>query len=199
MNVIVDYKAGNLQNLKNALDFLGLPSTIVTAAAPILKADRILLPGVGAFGHAADNLRQSGLLEAILEKVQSGTPLLGICVGMQLLFSQSHEMGVHEGLNLVPGKVVRFDHELKIPQIGWNQTEFLREDPLLQGIESKSYFYFVHSYHGVAESRDNVLATADYGLEFNAIVRKDNVWGVQFHPEKSQNAGLQLLKNFCSL
>ncbi|MBF0353072.1 MAG: imidazole glycerol phosphate synthase subunit HisH [SAR324 cluster bacterium] len=199
MNVIIDYKAGNLLNLKNALDFLDIPNDIVTDPESVRKADRILFPGVGAFGAARNNLKQSGMLEAIRESVAAGKPFLGICVGAQLLFEESEEDGIHEGLGLLKGKVVRFRHELKIPQMGWNQVHRVKPDLLFQDIPDHSYFYFVHSYHFLPENEANVLAHTDYGVQFSSVVRQDNVWGVQFHPEKSQDAGLRLLKNFCDL
>ncbi|MGK5094852.1 imidazole glycerol phosphate synthase subunit HisH [Deltaproteobacteria bacterium TL4] len=199
MNVIIDYNAGNLLNLKNALDYLGLKNEIVTDAEVVRKAARILFPGVGAFAPAMENLRKSGMLDAILEQLRAGIPFLGICVGAQLLFREGEEEGPHQGLNVIKGKVIRFQHELKIPQMGWNQVSVLRENPLFQGIPNQSYFYFVHSYHFVPELPEETLATTEYGLSFTSAVNHGNVWGVQFHPEKSQDVGLQVLKNFCTL
>ena len=199
MNVIIDYKVGNLHNLKNALDFSGVENQLVSHADELKEADRILLPGVGAFGPAMEHLRNSGMLESLQEKVQAGTPLLGICVGAQLLMDESEEDGSRVGLGWIPGKVKRFQHELKIPQIGWNQVSQQRKDPLFQDVLDEMHFYFVHSYHLRPENSEHVLGLSNYGCDFAAVVRKDNLWGVQFHPEKSQNAGLQLLKNFCTL
>ena len=199
MNVIIDYKVGNLYNLKNALDFSGVGNQLVSHADELKEADRILLPGVGAFGPAMEHLRNSGMLESLQEKVQAGTPLLGICVGAQLLMDESEEDGSRVGLGWIPGKVKRFQHELKIPQIGWNQVSQQRKDPLFQDVLDEMHFYFVHSYHLRPENSGHVLGLSNYGYDFAAVVRKDNLWGVQFHPEKSQNAGLQLLKNFCTL
>ena len=199
MNVIIDYKVGNLHNLKNALDFSGVENQLVSHADELKEADRILLPGVGAFGPAMEHLRNSGMLESRQEKVQAGTPLLGICVGAQLLMDESEEDGSRVGLGWIPGKVKRFQHELKIPQIGWNQVSQQRKDPLFQDVLDEMHFYFVHSYHLRPENSGHVLGLSNYGYDFAAVVRKDNLWGVQFHPEKSQNAGLQLLKNFCTL
>ena len=199
MNVIIDYKAGNLLNLKNALDHLGLPNQIVQDAHQVRLAQRILFPGVGAFAPAIANLKKSGMLEALHEKIQGGTPFLGICVGAQLLFQEGEEAGNHQGLGVIEGKVIRFRHDLKIPQIGWNQVSLLSEDPLFQKISNQSYFYFVHSYHFVPDQRSDILATTEYGYAFASVIRRQNVWGVQFHPEKSQEVGLQLLKNFCTL
>ena len=199
MNVIIDYKVGNLHNLKNALDFYSVKNQIVSVADEVRKADRILLPGVGSFTPAMEQLIKSGMLDVIKEKIEEGTPLLGICLGAQLLLDQSEEDGNHTGLGCIPGKVKRFKHQLKIPQIGWNQVSQQTNDPLFQKITDNMHFYFVHSYHMLVENSEHVLGLSSYGHEFTSVVRKDNFWGVQFHPEKSQNAGLQLLKNFCTL
>ena len=199
MNVIIDYKVGNLHNLKNALDFSSVDNRLVSVADDVRKANRILLPGVGAFAPAMEQLRKSGMLEVLQEKVTAGTPLLGICVGAQLLMDQSEEDGTHVGLGWIPGKVKRFNHQLKIPQMGWNEVSQQKEDPLFQGVDDMMHFYFVHSYHLLVENSEHVLGLSSYGYDFASVVRKDNLWGVQFHPEKSQNVGLQLLKNFCTL
>ena len=199
MNVIIDYKVGNLHNLKNALDYYAVKNQIVSDAEDILKADRIMLPGVGAFSPAMEQFRKSEMLEALEEKVKSGVPLLGICVGAQLLMDESEEDGMHTGLGWIPGKVKRFQHQLKIPQIGWNQVSQQKEDFLFNKVADEMHFYFVHSYHLLPEKSEHVLGLSSYGYDFASVVRKDNLWGVQFHPEKSQNAGLQLLKNFCTL
>ena len=199
MNVIIDYKVGNLHNLKNALDYYAVKNQIVSDAEDILKADRIMLPGVGAFSPAMEQLRKSGMLAALEEKVISGVPLLGICVGAQLLMDESEEDGMHTGLGWIPGTVKRFQHQLKIPQIGWNQVSQQKEDFLFNKVADEMHFYFGHSYHLLPEKSEHVLGLSSYGYDFASVVRKDNLWGVQFHPEKSQNAGLQLLKNFCTL
>ena len=199
MNVIIDYKVGNLHNLKNALDFSDVETQLVSVADEVRKADRILLPGVGAFAPAMEQLRKSGMLEVLQEKVKAGTPLLGICVGAQLLMDESEEDGTHAGLGWIPGKVQRFQHQLKIPQMGWNQVSQQQEDPLFEQVADEMHFYFVHSYHLLPENSEHILGHSNYGYDFASVVRKDNLWGVQFHPEKSQNAGLQLLKNFCTL
>jgi glutamine amidotransferase len=198
MNVIIDYKVGNLHNLKNALDYSGVENQLVCKADEVRNADRILLPGVGAFAPAMEQLRQSGMLEVLQEKVESGTPLLGICVGAQLLMDESEEDGTHTGLGWIPGKVKRFQHQLKIPQMGWNQVSKQKQDPLFEEVADETHFYFVHSYHLLPENSEHVLGLSNYGYDFASVVRKDNLWGVQFHPEKSQNAGLRLLKNFCT-
>ena len=199
MNVIIDYNVGNLHNLKNALDFNGIQNKLVSKANDVKKADRILLPGVGAFAPAMDHLKHSGMLEALHEKVQSGVPVLGICVGAQLLLDNSEEDGFHDGLGWIKGRVKRFNHKLKIPQIGWNFVKQKKNNLLFKDVSDEMYFYFVHSYHLVPKNSFQVLGTTNYGYDFASVICKDNLWGVQFHPEKSQNAGLQLLKNFCTL
>ena len=199
MNVIIDYNVGNLHNLKNALDFSGIENRVVTNPDEVKNADRILLPGVGAFAPAMDHLKKSGMLEALQEKFQSGAPMLGVCVGAQLLMDSREEDGFHYGLGWIKGKVKRFSHELKIPQIGWNSVKKQKNNLLFKHVSDEMYFYFVHSYHLELRNRDQVLGMTNYGYDFASVVCKENLWGVQFHPEKSQNAGLQLLKNFCTL
>ena len=200
MIAIIDYNVGNLHNLKNALDFQGLPNRIVREAHELDGADHIILPGVGAFRPAMDRLREAGMEPVVREKVAAGVPFLGVCVGLQLLFEESEEDGLHEGLGLLRGRIVRFkDTTLKVPQIGWNQVAWQHDDPLVEGIADQSYFYFVHSYYALPSDPADALGVADYGEPFAAVVRHGNVWGVQFHPEKSQNAGLRLLKNFAAL
>ena len=199
MNVIINYNVGNLHNLKNALDFSGIENRLVTDPNEVKKADRILLPGVGAFAPAMDHLKKSGMLDALQEKFQSGSPMLGVCVGAQLLLDNSEEDGFHDGLGWIPGKVKRFSHELKVPQIGWNSVKKQKNNLLFKDVSDEMHFYFVHSYHLELENTDQVLGMTNYGYDFASVVCKENLWGVQFHPEKSQNAGLQLLKNFCTL
>ena len=199
MNVIIDYNVGNLHNLKNALDYGGIESKLVSHADDVKKADRILLPGVGAFAPAMNHLKHSGMLEALHEKVRSGTPMLGVCVGAQLLMDSSEEDGFHDGLVWIKGEIKRFSHKLKIPQIGWNSVTQQKNNLLFKDVSDEMHFYFVHSYHLEPANSDQVLGITNYGYDFASVVFKDNLWGVQFHPEKSQNAGLQLLKNFCTL
>ena len=199
MNVIIDYNVGNLHNLKNALDYCGIESKLVSHADDVKKADRILLTGVGAFAQAMKHLKHSGMLESLHEKVQSGTPMLGVCVGAQLLMDSSEEDGLHDGLGWIQGKVKRFSHELKIPQIGWNSVTQQKKNLLFKDVSDEMHFYFDHSYHLEPANSDQVIGITNYGYDFASVVCKDNLWGVQFHPEKSQNAGLQLLKNFCTL
>lgn len=200
MIAVVDYGVGNLFSLCSSLNAIGA-STVVTAdEAAIRKADKIILPGVGAFGDAADKLRALGLDELLREQAAAGREILGICLGMQLLFESSEEYSVHEGLGLLKGRVVnmegRLPAELKIPHIGWNTLHFQRRHRLLQGIREGDCVYFVHSFYA-QDCEDSLIATAEYGREIAAIVGKDNVMGCQFHPEKSGNVGLAILRAFC--
>lgn len=194
---IINYRAGNLQNIQNSLDFIGADSKIISSPDEMEGIEKFVFPGVGAFGHAIKNLKKFGFWEPVKEKIAQGIPFLGICVGMQVLFQMSEEDAKQEGLSIVSGHVKKFKNELKVPQIGWNKVHFLNEqDPLLKGIKNDSWFYFVHSYACYPENQEEVLAKTEYGKTYCSIVKKGNLWGVQFHPEKSQNDGLQLLKNF---
>lgn len=194
---IINYRAGNLQNIQNSLDYIGADSKIINAPEEMEGIEKFVFPGVGAFGHAVKNLKSYGFWEPIKEKIAQGVPFLGICVGMQLLFQMSEEDSSEEGLGLVEGEVKKFTDQLKVPQIGWNKVHFLNdEDPLLKGIKNDSWFYFVHSFACYPKRSEDLLAETEYGENYCSITRKGNLWGVQFHPEKSQNDGLQLLKNF---
>ena len=194
---IINYRCGNLQNLQNALDALGHPSRLINSPEEMEGIQKYILPGVGAFGHAAANLHEFGFWEPLHRAFESKTPILGICVGMQLLFSKSLEDGEHQGLGLIEGQVVRFEHDLKVPHMGWNKVNIHNpEDPLLQGIGEQNWFYFVHSYACYPDQKERILGAADYGHEFCAMARRGNLWGVQFHPEKSQEDGMKLLDNF---
>jgi len=198
--VIIDYGMGNLRSVEKALLVVGGNPLVSGDAAIIRHAKRLILPGVGAFGDAMENLRRAYIDRAILETAQSGTPILGLCLGLQLLFSESEEFGRHEGLNLIAGKVRRFETPgLRVPHVGWNQIEIDRMDPLLGATADGSYFYFVHSFYVEPEAPTDVLCWTDYGGRFCSVARRDNVWGAQFHPEKSQEAGKQLLRNFLNL
>ena len=196
---IFDYGVGNLQNLKNAIDHLELQNCIVQNPDDLESCDRMLLPGVGAFSPAMENLRASGMFKKLEKKVRQGMPLLGICLGAQLLLDESSEDGRCQGLGWIPGKVRRFKHSLKVPQMGWNQVKFQQQDPIFEKLPSSSYFYFVHSYFMEPETSNMVLGTTDYDHDFASVVHRENLWGVQFHPEKSQQAGLDLLNNFCTM
>jgi glutamine amidotransferase len=197
--VIVDYGMGNLRSVQKALECLGYPAQITSDPEVVRRAGKVILPGVGAFADAMARLRESGLDEALRHFVATGRPLLGICLGLQLLFSRSHEDGLHEGLNLLAGEVVRFasDPRLKVPHMGWNTLRLQQPAcPLFRGLPSEPAVYFVHSYYAVPEDPAIVAATADYPAPFAAVVWKDNLVATQFHPEKSQRVGLQMLANF---
>lgn len=196
MIAIIDYGGGNLRSVQNGFAAAGFPTVVTDEQHELEAADGLVLPGVGAFGQAMKNLRQSGLGQLLLRRVAAGVPLLGICLGLQLLFEKSDEKGEHAGLGLIEGAVVPFSGVLKVPQIGWNQLSIRREHPLLEGIRQGDYFYFVHSFYACPTDPAVVLASADYGGEFAAVVQKDHLFGIQFHPEKSSRLGLQILKNF---
>jgi glutamine amidotransferase len=199
MLAVIDYGAGNLRSVLHALNHLGAESIRVVRAPHDLRgATKIILPGVGAFGAGMLKLREQDLVQPIRDAIYTGVPYLGICLGMQFLFEGSDEMGKHEGFGLLPGTVKRFpdDMGLKVPHMGWNQICAHRPSALLRNIEPDSYAYFVHSYYCVPANQDDVLLTTDYGIPFTAAVQRDNIYGVQFHPEKSQRTGLQLLANF---
>ncbi|WP_068779158.1 imidazole glycerol phosphate synthase subunit HisH [Paenibacillus sp. GM2] len=198
---IVDYGMGNLHSVAKAIERLGYEAVVSGEAAVLLAADGILLPGVGAFGDAMEQLTASGLDGTLRQAADSGKPLLGICLGMQLLFSASEEHGLHDGLGLLPGHAVRFSPEcgLKVPHMGWNRLQFKQpEHPLLAGLD-EGHVYFVHSYHVLPEREQDLLAVTDYGQPVTAIVGRGNVFGMQFHPEKSGELGMALLRNFLAL
>ncbi|WP_379128620.1 imidazole glycerol phosphate synthase subunit HisH [Paenibacillus sp. sgz500958] len=198
---IVDYGLGNLHSVSKAVERLGCESLITGDAEQILAADSVILPGVGAFGDAMEQLRLSGL-DQVVKKVAAGTqPLLGICLGMQLLFSSGEEYGVHQGLDIIPGSVIRFAprEDYKVPHMGWNKLSFLQANsPLLTDLD-EGHVYFVHSYHALVERESDLLAVTDYGFPVTAIVGRGNVFGMQFHPEKSGELGMRLLGNFLKL
>lgn len=201
MNVIIDYGVGNLFSLKSSFAFLGEPVRVSSDPDEIYKADRVILPGVGAFADAAARLRAGGLDEAVTSVAKKGTPLLGICLGMQLLFDASEEYGYHAGLGLLPGCVRRIpvpDESYKIPQIGWNSLHIVREHPLFANTNEGDFVYFVHSFHA-EDCGEALLATTDYGTTVTAAAARDNVCGTQFHPEKSGEVGLSILRAFCAI
>lgn len=195
MIAIVDYGMGNLRSVQKAFEFLGYDAAVTDQAQTLAEASHIVLPGVGAFRDAIEALKGKGLDETIKREVKKGKPFLGICLGMQMLFDRSLEDGEYEGLGLIGGEVVRFDTDLKIPHIGWNTVFYNKKTPLFDGIDDNS-FYFVHSYHAAKVADADVETTCVYGYEFVSGVNRDNVWGVQFHPEKSGDTGLKVLRNF---
>ena len=199
MITIVDYGVGNLFSVVSGLNFIGADSQISSDPDTVRNAEKLLLPGVGAFADAAELLNKTGLGQAVKDAVSKGTPLLGICLGMQLLFDKSYEFGECEGLGLIPGEIhpLRNDisAELKVPQMGWNPLKIIKDDPLLDGIDEGDCVYFVHSFYA-KHCEENLCAVAEYGVYVPALVRKNNVWGAQFHPEKSGDVGLRILKNF---
>lgn len=202
MIAIIDYGVGNLFSLSCSLKAVGA-EVIVTGDAEVLRAaDKLILPGVGAFEDAAKKLRATGLDKVILEEAAKGKPLLGICLGMQMLFDKSYEYGEHEGLGLIPGKVVamsgRIPEGLNIPHIGWNALRFEKESPIFRDLKEGDCVYFVHSYFA-DDCADSVTATAEYGIPITAAVQRGNVFGCQFHPEKSGEAGLFILRAFCEM
>lgn len=199
MIAIIDYGMGNIRSAQRGLEHVGAEVRIVHSPDEIELASAIVVPGDGAFGKAMDNLRAASWIEPLDDWVTRGKPLLGICVGMQLLFETSEEMGMHQGLGILQGSVRRFPDGLKIPQMGWNQIDLQQMNPLLTQVPDGGYVYFVHSYYCCPSDTSINLATTDYGIEFASIVARDNVWGVQFHPEKSQKVGLIILENFVSI
>jgi glutamine amidotransferase len=199
MIAVIDYGAGNLRSVRNALVHLGAQVKTVDDPAD-LAANKIVLPGVGAFGKGIERLRAAGFEGPVKEAAAAGTPLLGICLGMQFLFEESDELGQHVGLGLLPGRVTRFPNGgLKVPHIGWNQIDIATAHPLLEGVPDGAYAYFVHSYYPVAEEEGDILATTEYGLRYASVAGRGNVYGIQFHPEKSQAVGLRILNNFVAM
>lgn len=205
MIAIVDYGVGNIFSLYSSFGNIGTEAVLTSDADKIRAADKIILPGVGAFGDAAEKLKASGLADVVLEQAQMGKPLLGICLGMQLLFEKSHEYGEHDGLGLIRGDVITMEGvvpaEFKVPHIGWNSLQFPKgkeRSPLFRYIEEGDFVYFVHTYFGT-NCEDSVIATTEYGTDLTAAVAKDNVYGVQFHPEKSGDVGMKILKGFIEL
>jgi glutamine amidotransferase len=201
MIAIVDYQMGNLRSVQKALEKVGHAAEITSDPQVLGRADKIILPGVGAFRDAIAELRGRDLVGPIKDAIEAGKPFLGICLGLQLLFDVSHEDGEYEGLGIMSGEVIRFKlpPEYKVPHMGWNQAKIVRRAPILDGIEEGAHFYFVHSYYVVPTDRDLVAIEAEYPNPFCAMVWRNNLFATQFHPEKSQANGLRLLKNFAEL
>ncbi|MBW2221840.1 MAG: imidazole glycerol phosphate synthase subunit HisH [Deltaproteobacteria bacterium] len=203
MIAVVDYGMGNLRSVQKALEKVGYTALVTNNPKQILNARSIVLPGVGAFKDCIYNLKRLNLVEPILNSIKIGKPFLGICLGLQILFTISEEFGETSGLNLIKGKVVRFSSKntstttrLKIPHMGWNSITIRKDLPLFSGIEDGSFFYFVHSYYVIPDDERVVATTTDYGIEFTSGIQQENIFACQFHPEKSQQIGLRLLKNF---
>ena len=203
MIAIIDYGMGNLRSVQKGFERVGFEAVVTADREKVLEADKIVLPGVGAFPDCMRNLEEGGFIEPLLRVIREGRPFLGICLGLQLLFTESEEFGVHQGLNVIPGRVVRFPEgmaesgeALKVPHMGWNQLAVRRRPAAFDGIEEGANFYFVHSFYVAPEDTAVVATTTTYGIEFCSAIWKDNVVATQFHPEKSQEKGLTILKNF---
>lgn len=193
---IIDYGRGNLRSVEKALIQLGYPAQVLEKPEEIEQVQGIILPGVGAFADAMMALKDKGWIQPLLQYAESGRPFLGICLGMQILFEIGEEHGEHKGLGLLPGRVVRFPVGRKVPHMGWNTVTQEKPCFLMEGIPDQSYFYFVHSYYAATEDEEVLVGMSDYGVRFPALVGRDNIWGAQFHPEKSSPWGLKLLENF---
>jgi glutamine amidotransferase len=196
--VIVDYGMGNLRNVQKTFEKIGFEARLTRNKNEIRSASAVVLPGVGAFKDCMENLRKYGLIEILLRSIEKGIPYLGICLGLQVLFSESQEFGSHKGLDLIKGKVVRFvpDPDHKVPHMGWNTIEIEREIPMLQGIESGDFFYFVHSYYVIPDETNWIASFTTFNKPFVSSIWKENLFATQFHPEKSQQKGLRILENF---
>jgi glutamine amidotransferase len=197
---MIDYGGSNLRSAQKAFEFVGAEVCLTSVPEEVVRASKLVLPGVGAFGAGMEAIRNRGLEGAIHQAAEQGTPILGICLGMQFLFQESEEMGSHQGLGLIPGRVTRFSESgLKVPHMGWNQVEHSGTHPLLAGVASGSHAYFVHSYYCIPASPAHVIAYTHYGRDFASIVGDRHIYGIQFHPEKSQKAGLQIIRNYIQL
>jgi glutamine amidotransferase len=200
---IVDYGMGNLRSVAKALELLGADTLVSGKPEELAKAEKLVLPGVGAFGDGIANLNSTGLLNFLNEDVLvNKKPILGICLGMQLFAREGFERGRHAGLGWLDSSVQKFQldtHNLKVPHVGWNEVRFKGDNPIFRGIRNGSSFYFVHSYHMICRNPEDVAATCEYGYEFTAAIRKENIFGTQFHPEKSQDVGLKVLENYMEL
>ena len=196
---IIDYGVGNLRSVEKAFAATDCEAIVSSKETDLRAAQKLVLPGVGAFGACMRALSERGFDELVRERVEAGTPLLGVCVGMQILFEESDEFGATPGLGLLPGRVRRFSDELVVPHVGWNRIQQRQSHVLFDDVENGSFFYFVHSYYCEPEDKSVVAGETEYGSNYASVVAKDNICGVQFHPEKSQDAGLRLLQNFARL
>jgi glutamine amidotransferase len=199
MIAIIDYGMGNLRSVQKGFERVGREAVVTSDAKTILSAGKVVLPGVGAFPDCMRNLEQNGLIDVVHQTIKSGKPFLGICLGLQLLFTESEEFGISKGLDIIKGRVELFklqDSALKVPHMGWNSISIKRRAPALQDVPDNSHVYFVHSFHVVPEDKNVIATTTDYGVEFVSSIWKDNIFAVQFHPEKSQTLGLTILKRF---
>jgi glutamine amidotransferase len=199
MIAIIDYGMGNLRSVQKGFERVGREAVVTSDAKTILSAGKVVLPGVGAFPDCMRNLEQNGLIDVVRQTVRSGKPFLGICLGLQLLFTESEEFGISKGLDIIKGRVELFkiqDSTFKVPHMGWNSISIKRRAPALQDVPDNSHVYFVHSFHVVPEDKNVIATTTDYGIEFVSSIWKDNIFAVQFHPEKSQTLGLTILKRF---
>ncbi len=196
---IIDYGVGNLRSVEKAFTSQGIEAVVTSDEKVLRAADKLVLPGVGAFKACMDGLKARGFDELVLDAAKTGKPIIGLCVGLQMMFDEGHEFGIHKGLGLMPGRVVKFPDKLRVPHIGWNQVEFKRDHKVFTDLPSQTFFYFVHSFYVESADSSCVLGETDYGMRYASICGRDNIVGVQFHPEKSQTAGLRLLKNFAEI
>jgi glutamine amidotransferase len=196
MIAIIDYGMGNLRSVEKGFLKAGVDARVIRDPKAVDDAGAIVLPGVGAFRDCMRNLEQASLMEPVLRAIRKGKPYLGICLGLQILFTESEEFGNYKGLDIFKGRVAKFRVDLKVPHMGWNNVKILRRPPIFEGIKDESYFYFVHSFYVAPGDNDIVAGTTEYGLTFASMVWKDNIFATQFHPEKSQGTGLEILKNF---
>jgi len=206
MIAIIDYGMGNLRSVQKGFEKVGFDAVVTSDPKTLLEAERVVLPGVGAFRDCMNTLEQAGFVEPILRVIEEGRPFLGICLGLQLLFTESEEFGLHKGLNVIPGRVLRFPdgmeeagEELKVPHMGWNQLAIKRQAPIFEGIDEGTNVYFVHSYYVKPDDDGVIASTTGYGMEFCSSIWRDNVVATQFHPEKSQEKGLAMLRNFAQM
>lgn len=196
MIAIIDYGMGNLRSVEKGFQKVGVEARVVTEPQAVDDAAAVVLPGVGAFRDCMRNLEQMSLSEPIIRSIRKGKPFLGICLGLQVLFTESEEFGICKGFDLLSGRVVKFDAGLKVPHMGWNNVKMVTKPPILDGVHDESFFYFVHSYYVTPRDNTVTATTTDYGVTFTSMVWKDNIFATQFHPEKSQETGLRVLKNF---